>query len=569
MALDPQGTATALVPVRQALTEIWQRQPALFTKLFCDEHIRTADIGDTERAAFAELARAGLAIETEAGWQGCHRFRVVGGQEPRPRFYALGLGDGLGEYRQDLWPETDALLAVVVAAPIGKLLDIGTGCGILAVEAALRGHAVLATDLYERTVSLARWNARLHGIALELVCGSLWDPIGSRRFDLVVTAPHYGHHFDQLRPEVIAGSLDHLEPGGRFVLASQLEWEGPTDGPGALGIVAALQPLQDRGARCRVAPIVDARKRTWCTIPDPPRRPLVARHRFTVTVENTPGALEIGWPLPAHQLRVPVVPLSRLRTDPAKGARGATGSIETAADLAILEQLLSSLAALDTIVPAPLPAAMLDGCRFGARVCVGQDGVVGAAGAILTSDGAVRTCTHGDRYAVVTDSFAAVAQRLQDLRQAAEQRRGCADCVAAPECSRCLYPAVTDEPAYCDLIRRHREELPVWFRLLALFAGRPPHDAFRLRRWPRPAPPPVCTDPDLAAIQAGWIDRQTWILEIPGSEPILVWLEHGRGVIRLHVSPEVAAEAAAIADGVPPPDLDGATRHTLTSLFVD
>ncbi len=563
MALDPEQNAAALVPVRKALNALWKRNAPLFHSLFTEERQITLQIGDSDRAGFAVLAGAGLVEETAIGWQGLHRLRVVDGVATR--FYALGLGDGVGEYRQDLWPETDALLAVITGSTtVGDVLDIGTGCGILAVEAALLGHRVLATDLHERTLTLARWNARLNAAEVELVCGHLWDPVGDKRFDLVVIAPHYGHYFDQLRLEVIAGSLDHLRPNGRFVLASQLEWEGPSDEPGAMGITAALQPLEDRGANCRVRPILDGRKRTWCTVPDPPRRPLVARHRFTVTIENTPGPLEVVWPPPDQQLHVAVVPLSRLQL----GGRQATGSIESAEDLAALETQLSSLASLDATLSA-LPAMLLDACRFGARVCVGQGGVVGAAGAILDSAGGVRACTHGDRYATVSDTFSVVSERLQTMRAAAEQRRGCAECPAASECSRCLYPAVTDEKSYCDLIRRHRAALPTWFRLIALFAGKPPSVPFRLRRWPRPTPPPVCANRELAAIQTGWLARQTWIVELEGKEPMLVWLEQGRGVVRLHVPAEVATDAAHIADGTPSSNIDSATRHTLTSLFVD
>src|SRR5690242_4349894 len=90
-----------------------------------------------------------------------------------PRLYLMTRG----EYRQDLWPETDALLELLETAPPGRLLDMGTGTGVLAVEAAARGHRVTATDLYEKTLDLARFNAQLNDIdSIDFRQGHLFEP---------------------------------------------------------------------------------------------------------------------------------------------------------------------------------------------------------------------------------------------------------------------------------------------------------------------------------------------------------------------------------------------------------
>jgi hypothetical protein len=67
-------------------------------------------------------------------------------------------------------------------------LDLGTGCGILGVFAALRGYHVTATDIEPRAVSCARANAILNRVdeRMRFFEGDLFDPINSQAFDVVV-----------------------------------------------------------------------------------------------------------------------------------------------------------------------------------------------------------------------------------------------------------------------------------------------------------------------------------------------------------------------------------------------
>jgi SAM-dependent methyltransferase len=67
-------------------------------------------------------------------------------------------------------------------------LDIGTGCGILAVFAALRGYDVTAVDIEPGAVSCARANAILNGLEdrMSVVQGDLFTPIAGKSFDLVL-----------------------------------------------------------------------------------------------------------------------------------------------------------------------------------------------------------------------------------------------------------------------------------------------------------------------------------------------------------------------------------------------
>jgi len=74
-----------------------------------------------------------------------------------------------------------------------RLLDLGTGSGILAVAAALLGwRSVVALDVDPEAIESARNHARLNEVTLSLVLGDLGDAIAKGSFDVVVaniTAP--------------------------------------------------------------------------------------------------------------------------------------------------------------------------------------------------------------------------------------------------------------------------------------------------------------------------------------------------------------------------------------------
>jgi SAM-dependent methyltransferase len=112
-------------------------------------------------------------------------------------------------------------------------LDLGTGCGILAIFAALRGYRVTAVDIVPEAVSCARANAILNDVELELLAGDLLAPVAGRQFDRVVfSLPKFRgspiNHFDQswrsedVIDRLAAGLPGVLKPDGIafFVLTS-------------------------------------------------------------------------------------------------------------------------------------------------------------------------------------------------------------------------------------------------------------------------------------------------------------------------------------------------------------
>ncbi|MEW2034800.1 methyltransferase [Streptomyces sp. AA8] len=71
------------------------------------------------------------------------------------------------------------------------VLDVGTGCGVLAVAAARRHARAVAVDASRRAVLTTRLNALRAGVCVRTVRGDLLTPVSGGRFDLILTNPPY------------------------------------------------------------------------------------------------------------------------------------------------------------------------------------------------------------------------------------------------------------------------------------------------------------------------------------------------------------------------------------------
>jgi len=135
-------------------------------------------------------------------------------------------------------PETELLVELALerlppGAP-ARVLEIGTGSGAIAIALASErpGLGIVATDVSEAALALARRNARDHGAEIEFVLGDWFDALGPEPFDLIVSNPPY----------VVAGDA-HLERGDvRF--EPQLALVGGEDGLACIREIAAR--AQDR-----------------------------------------------------------------------------------------------------------------------------------------------------------------------------------------------------------------------------------------------------------------------------------------------------------------------------------
>lgn len=95
-------------------------------------------------------------------------------------------------------PETELLVEVVLRdIPRGepcRVADLGTGSGAIALAIAKERPAcdIVATDASPAALDTARHNAARHGLAnIEFLRGDWTEPLGSRRFDIIVSNPPY------------------------------------------------------------------------------------------------------------------------------------------------------------------------------------------------------------------------------------------------------------------------------------------------------------------------------------------------------------------------------------------
>lgn len=173
--------------------------------------------GDAVRA---EVELKPYGTDRVSGWI-CSDQTPLDGRVARPRAdFVLGAS-----------PASTTLTQLVPPGHVGRVLDLGTGCGIQALN--LDAEAIVATDLNPRALELARIGLGLSGVAADLRLGSLYEPVAGERFDLVVTNPPYvispptgerlvyretGFAGDELMRRVVMDAPEHLADGGTLVV---------------------------------------------------------------------------------------------------------------------------------------------------------------------------------------------------------------------------------------------------------------------------------------------------------------------------------------------------------------
>jgi hypothetical protein len=147
------------------------------------------------------------------------------------------------DYVLGISPAATSLAELTVRDPVGSALDLGTGCGVQALHLAAHAGRVVATDVNPRALDLARFNAELNEVEVDVRSGSLFDPVPGELFDLVTTNPPFvigpgtgellayrdsGLPGDRVVEEIVRGAPAHLAEGGLCqVLAN---WVVPRDG---------------------------------------------------------------------------------------------------------------------------------------------------------------------------------------------------------------------------------------------------------------------------------------------------------------------------------------------------
>ena len=159
------------------------------------------------------------ADETHSWWVASDLSEMATGATLAPD-HVLGIGGA-----------STTLAAWTPRPKVASALDMGTGCGVQALHLSSHAGSIVATDLSERALAFARFNAALNGLDLDLRPGSLFEPVAGQRFELIVSNPPFvitprvsavplfeyrdgGMAGDALVEAVVRGIGEHLEPGG-------------------------------------------------------------------------------------------------------------------------------------------------------------------------------------------------------------------------------------------------------------------------------------------------------------------------------------------------------------------
>jgi len=96
------------------------------------------------------------------------------------------------DYVMGIGGSSITLSNLTVRREAGNALDLGTGCGFQAFQAARHCDRVIAVDRNPRAVAIADFNARLNGIpTMECREGDLFAPVKGMTFDLIVSNPPF------------------------------------------------------------------------------------------------------------------------------------------------------------------------------------------------------------------------------------------------------------------------------------------------------------------------------------------------------------------------------------------
>ncbi|MFJ6212290.1 methyltransferase [Streptomyces sp. NPDC092296] len=208
----PYQRAAAALPVADCLADGWLLRDGDQVRATVDVRPYANEVAGAESADAWVVSDLGCAV---GGAGGIGAAGTAAGVARRD--LVLGVGGA-----------STTLAGLTVRRPVREVLDLGTGSGVQALHAARHAARVTATDVNPRALHFTRLTLALSGFGnVETAEGSLFEPVGERRFDLVVSNPPFvispGGRFtyrdggmpgDALCRRLVREAAAHLEPGG-------------------------------------------------------------------------------------------------------------------------------------------------------------------------------------------------------------------------------------------------------------------------------------------------------------------------------------------------------------------
>ncbi|MDT0266908.1 methyltransferase [Streptomyces sp. DSM 44915] len=218
----PADRAAAALPLHQARADGW---------------LVAAESGAVESVRATVDIRPYAGDGGEDWWLVSDRGRAVAGgagAHGQGRDVVLGAGGA-----------STTLAQLTLREPVGRALDLGTGCGVQALHLSRHAGQVTATDLNPRALRVTALTLALSGAPeAELRQGSLFAPVAADEpFDLIVSNPPFvispagpdagltyrdgGLPGDALCATLVRSAAERLAPGGYCQLLAN--WEQPAD----------------------------------------------------------------------------------------------------------------------------------------------------------------------------------------------------------------------------------------------------------------------------------------------------------------------------------------------------
>jgi len=161
-------------------------------------------------------------------------------------------------------PQSDSFLLLehLSAGNSDHVLELGVGCGLIALCLAEKAQAVIGVDVNPHSVNNAWHNAKMNGIEnVNFLSGDLYNPVGGMHFDLIYANPPYvptppdwvqqdiietawnaGCDGRFVIDKIISGARKHLTGKGRLVLVQS----------SLANIPQTIDALERKGFRVRI-----------------------------------------------------------------------------------------------------------------------------------------------------------------------------------------------------------------------------------------------------------------------------------------------------------------------------